>query len=105
MKSERVIVIATAGWVFTGFTDLNDKNQVHRNDLGDVVLSQAACIRVWGTDAGIGQLALYGPQKETILDPIGVMDIPNHSVIGILRCVEEPWTAHEAKTAKSTKKK
>lgn len=61
MKS---IVVLTNGWVFCGTYVPGTK--VARID-------DAACVRRWGTTAGLGQLALEGPTKETELDPCGTV--------------------------------
>lgn len=79
--SEKRIVIVQSGWVFVGDYELDDC----------VRLTNASCIRVWGTTAGLGQLALKGPQKNTVLDFTGVVDVPLTSVVATLRCNPEVW--------------
>ena len=82
--AEKRIVIVQSGWVFIGeyFFD---------RDLNCVRLSDASCVRVWGTTAGLGQLALKGKQKETILDYAGVVDVPLGSVVATIMCDPEAW--------------
>lgn len=75
------IVIVQAGWVFVG--------TVGEGDAGMVTLDNAACIRVWGTTAGLGQLALHGVQKDTVLDPCGRVQFPLTSVIGMMDVKKE----------------
>lgn len=66
------IVALPAGWVFVG----------EWNDRGDeIVLLDAICVRKWGTKQGLGQLALQGPQKETVLDPAGTVRFKKGSEI------------------------
>lgn len=60
------IIAVSERWVFVGYS--------HTSPTGDVRLTDARCIRVWGTVSGIGQLAA-GPTAKTVLDPIGTMDI------------------------------
>jgi hypothetical protein len=69
----RQIVIGERGWVWVGDV---------RRDGGDYVLDNAACIRVWGTTGGLGELALKGKQPKTILDPCGTIRVPELAVIG-----------------------
>ena len=73
------IVIVQAGWVFVG-----DRINERGEDDKFVYLSNAAVIRVWGTTAGLGQLALHGAQRETVLDACGTVQFPMISVIGIM---------------------
>ncbi len=81
---EKRIVIVQSGWVFVGNYELD-------RELNCVRLTNASCIRVWGTSAGLGQLALKGVQKETILDPAGVVDVPINSVVATLKCNPSVW--------------
>ena len=59
------IVIAQRGWVFVG--------EVERSGGDDVTITNAKCIRRWGTTKGLGELALNGPLKSTVLDPMGTV--------------------------------
>jgi hypothetical protein len=83
-KKEKRIVIVQAGWVFVG-------NYEFDKELNCVRLTDASCVRVWGTTAGLGQLALKGKQKETVLDFAGVVDVPLGSVVATLLCDQEVW--------------
>ena len=74
------IVIATQGFVFIGTADEQPHN---------LRLTNAYCIRKWGTTAGLGEIALNGPTKETILDYAGVVDFPISSVVAQIHCVHE----------------
>ncbi len=80
----KVIVIATAGHVFIG--------NVTRMDLTTfgigISLTDASVIRVWGTTRGLGEIALGGPTKETILDPIGDIDVPLNAIISVVKCLK-----------------
>ena len=81
---EKRIVIVQANWVFVGDYEFD-------RELGCVRLTDASCVRVWGTTAGLGQLALKGKQKETVLDFAGVVDVPLSSVVATLKCDEDAW--------------
>lgn len=84
MSNDKRIVVVQAGWVFVGDYKVDEAlNTVH--------LTDASCVRIWGTTAGLGQLALKGKQKDTILDFAGVIDIPIHSVIVTLKCNPSAW--------------
>ena len=56
-----------------------------------IEIRDAKNIRRWGTTRGLGQLAIQGPQKETILDETGTIRVPLHSLIFILDCQEKAW--------------
>ena len=52
----------------------------------DWTLEGAQVVRRWGTKAGLGQLALNGPTKDTILDPCGAVIVPARKVLFRLPC-------------------
>lgn len=54
------------------------------------ILNDAWVIRRWGTDAGIGQLALEGLRDETTLDPL-----PDETIITKSRCIFQSPCTHE----------
>lgn len=81
---EKRIVIVQSSWVFIGDYQRDDK-------LGCVRLTDASCIRVWGTTAGLGQLALKGKTKETVLEFTGVVEVPMGSVVATILCEPEVW--------------
>ena len=54
-----------------------------------ITINSASCIRYWGTKAGLGQIALTGPTKETILDFTGTVKVPTHAVLFRILCKEE----------------
>jgi hypothetical protein len=60
--SVRHIYVMRERWVVTGIPSPTD------NPLF-LSLSQCASIRVWGTTAGLGQLAREGPTDDTKFDP------------------------------------
>ena len=69
----REIVILQRGWIVVG-----DVEQ-HGNYF---IISDASVIHRWGTDKGLGQLALAGPTKDTILDPCGTVRVHELAVVG-----------------------
>jgi len=44
-------------------------------------MTDASCIRLWGTTAGLGELALKGPTKETQLDFCGTVVFDNPEAV------------------------
>ena len=78
------IVIAQRGWVFVG--DVERKGD-------DVTISNAQCIRRWGTTKGLGELAENGPLKSTVLDPMGTVRMHSLAVVASLDCEGSKWAA------------
>lgn len=80
-KPEKRIVILSYGWVMIGeYSESADQKTVSLND--------AYVIRRWGTKKGLGQIALTGPTKDTILDPCGIVNIPMLSVVASIRVMQ-----------------
>lgn len=77
--SHPTIVIADRGWVWVGRIGPEE----HPDHLR---LTDASCIRRWGTTRGLGELSLGGPTSSTILDPCGTVIIPRRAVIALLPC-------------------
>lgn len=57
----------------------------------EVVLENAAVIRRWGTERGLGQIAADGPTQRTILDRTPTERIPWHAVKKTIECNDEKW--------------
>ncbi len=66
MKS---ILVLWYGWVVVGEWDKKEKK-----------VKGAQCIRRWGTSKGLGELR-NGPLKETVLDDLGDIEIPQKPLI------------------------
>jgi hypothetical protein len=81
-KGKLVIAILDRGWVFVARVS---------ETTSAVELSNAACIRYWGTTKGIGQLALEGPQSGTKLDEAGTVTVPRGAIIALIDAVDEKW--------------
>ena len=77
------IVIAQRGWVFVG--------DVKRSG-DDVTITDASCIRRWGTTKGLGEIALKGPTKATVLDPMGTVRMHALAIVATVDCEESKWT-------------
>jgi len=80
--SRLVIAILDRGWVFIGRATESPSA---------ITLDNADCIRRWGTSAGIGELALKGPQRDTKLDPAGTVTVPRTALIALLAANESSW--------------
>lgn len=83
MKPEINIVALINGFVYVGKTTLEN---------GWLTIRNASNIRRWGTTQGLGQLALKGPQENTLLDPCGTVHAPLGAVIFQIECVVEKWS-------------
>jgi hypothetical protein len=77
------IVTLQRGWVVVGEFKKGD-NDWHE-------LLNSSVIRRWGTTKGVGQLALEGPQSNTILDKCGDMDLPTCAIIKTQKCDYSKW--------------
>jgi hypothetical protein len=82
-KKNRKIVILPSGWVFVGIWQEKGTR---------VILTETSCIRKWGTTSGIGELAIRGPLKETILDPAGTVSFKIGTEIASLECRTDNWS-------------
>lgn len=78
-KLGQQIVILDAGFVYVADCTLAD---------GFLLMSNARCIRKWGTKKGLGELR-SGSTKETILDETGEVVAPISRVIHIIRCTRD----------------
>jgi hypothetical protein len=77
--NEKIVVIS-AGWVVMGLI-------VPATNPGVTRIEDASVIRVWGTTNGIGEIALKGPTKSTVLDYAGVVEVKDHAVIMLIDCI------------------
>ncbi len=83
--TEKQIIVADRGWVFVGDTTHSDEG---------VRITDAKCIRVWGTDEskpGLGWLALNGPTSKTKLDPSGTVFVPKHALVAAFNTDGAKW--------------
>lgn len=77
--TERRIVALKERWVFIGEYHAATKTTKAK-------LTDASCIRRWGTTKGLGELALKGPTKDTVLDPCGEVILEPEAVLFSLIC-------------------
>lgn len=71
------IVVVQAGWVLIGDVEEVD---------GGLHLANASIIRSWGTKSGLGEIALTGVTKTTILDYAGDVKVPVTSALLRIAC-------------------
>lgn len=71
------IIVVDAGWVICGDT-VAAKDEC---DMPGLHVTNGQVIRRWGTDRGLGQLAIHGVQPETQLDPVGTAFIPHGKIL------------------------
>lgn len=76
------IVILQRGRVLVGRLTLD-------GDYG--TLTDVACVRRWGTTAGLGQLAAKGPQPDTVLDPQPTTRFHVLTSVEIIACESGAW--------------
>lgn len=76
------IAVLQRGWVYVGkFSRTGD----------DCLLTDAACIRVWGTTKGLGEIAVGGPTPKTVLDPCPDVRFHILTAVLLLDVDEDKW--------------
>ena len=55
------------------------------------VITNAKNIRQWGTERGLGQLALTGPTDKTKLDAVGTVRVSARALISIIDTEAAKW--------------
>lgn len=82
----RYIFVCDRGFVLVGDAS------AHPTDWQRVIVNHCATVRQWGTTRGLGQLALEGPQPETILDYEGDgVDVLRATILRAIPCNETAW--------------
>ncbi len=82
MSNKRIVVLQR-GWVVVGDLD--------RSQAPQLMLENASVIRRWGTTKGLGELALNGPLKETVLDAAGTLEFHELAVVTTFVTDAEKW--------------
>lgn len=82
MKKDIRIVVIEGGWVMVGIVKLS---------ASAIELTTAHVVRRWGTTKGLGQIALDGPTKETVLDKLGIAFIQLKQVRFTVPCDADKW--------------
>ena len=76
------IVVLDRGFVYVGRVTLDDKF---------CTITNAKNIRRWGTTQGLGELALKGPQPNTVLDNTGTVQAPMRAVLELIATEAALW--------------
>lgn len=89
MESKQVlegfaIIVADRGYVYVGKVRMDDSF---------ALMDEASNIRYWGTERGLGQLALEGPTDKTKLDKVGSLRIPVRAIISVIDTEVSKWPA------------
>lgn len=85
MTSDFRIVVIQSRWVLAG--NYSESN-------GQITLTDSSVIQRWGTTKGLGQLALQGPQKESVIHPCGTATVPTTAVLyslAVKREIADKW--------------
>lgn len=82
MEAPVKIAVLQRGWVFVGR---------FRQDGDQCTLSNASCIRIWGTKNGIGEIAAGGPTKNTVLDKCPDVHFHILTSIVMMDCEASKW--------------
>jgi hypothetical protein len=84
------IAVLDRGFVYVGLCHTEN---------GALVISNAHNIRRWGTTAGLGELAIKGPQRSTELDVAGTIHAPLTALIHLIDCAPDAWATTMAQAA------
>lgn len=84
------IAVLDRGFVYAGLCHTED---------GALVITNAQNIRRWGTTAGLGQLAMKGPQANTKMDAAGTVHVPLTALVHLIDCDADAWRATMAQAA------
>lgn len=76
------IVVLDRGFIYVGET---------KTDGAFVIITNAKNIRRWGTSKGLGELAREGKKQNTILDNVGTVKAPYHSLQHMIPCEVSAW--------------
>ena len=82
VKDTLQIVILQRGWVAIGYLAQSGSY---------CTLSHPKIIRRWGTSAGLGQLAIDGPQPNTVCDDAMTMRFHELTVVAIMDVDAAKW--------------
>lgn len=78
-----MIAVLDRGFVYVGRCSL---------DGGFLTVTEARCVRRWGTSGGLGELAQKGPQSGTKLDDACTVRAPMTALIHLIDCDPAGWT-------------
>lgn len=76
------IVVCDRGFVYVGDIEYTEQFCLVKN---------AYNIRYWGTERGLGELALEGNKEKTKLDKVGTVRVPSKAIINIIDTEVKLW--------------
>lgn len=76
------IAVLDRGFIYVGLCRMVD---------GMLEITQAQCVRRWGTTNGLGELAMNGPTTSTKLDPAGTVHAPASALMHLIDCRTDSW--------------
>ena len=76
------IVVLDRGFVYVGDVEIDKES---------CIITNARNIRYWGTENGLGELALNGPTGKTKLDTVGTVRVPIHALIHTIDTEKSKW--------------
>ena len=79
------IVVVEGGWVLVGIAKLTGVQSQ------TLELTGAHVVRHWGTTKGLGEIALDGPTKQTVLDKLGMAFVQLKQVRFTIPCNASKW--------------
>jgi hypothetical protein len=80
ITNNKRIVVIQSGWVLAGIWNENPSS---------IELGNATLIQRWGTTRGLGELALSGPTKESVIHPIGEASVPKSAVLYSIKMTDQ----------------
>lgn len=81
------ILVLDRGFVLVG------RPRLDPDDYLTLIVDDCCTVRVWGTNAGLGQLAREGPLPRTVLDPEGNgVRVNRLYVLRRIPCFEKGWS-------------
>jgi len=80
---EYQFVKSIGGWVYVG--------RIAKETEDELWIAPSCIVRKWGTNWGLGQLAITGRQEETVLDSLGLAKVQKRLVISEICCKSDIW--------------
>lgn len=97
--SPNFLAVLQSGWTFVGHLRTNTDGSIMTHAGGRMASMVNVCaVRRWGTEYGLGQLALQGPLPNTLLDPMGTIEFPMASLFFFLRINKARWDDYAKRT-------
>ena len=81
-NSSTKIVVCDRGFVLVGRVSIESCY---------VTISQCHCIRLWGTNYGLGEIAAGGPTSKTKIDKQPTTRVHELQVVQMIDCEESKW--------------